>query len=925
MTTQGTPSRRRAGLRARVVAAAVLLAAASVAWPTAASAAAPLTLVVDRTADEPDTNPGDGMCQAVSGGCTLRAAVEEANANPGHDRVTFPPLSLVHKGEKLRLTRTGAGEDQGYTGDLDITDDLTVVGNGARRTIVNGGGAAVGDRVFDVDPAGAGIVVRLSGLTVTGGTVNGAGGGVRTRGDLRLDAGTLVGNSAVGNGGGLAVESPTARAELTTVTVQDNETQRNGGGISNRGTLLTSRTVVAANRAAGDSGGIFTGGIARLSSTTISGNRASGSGGGLPAGAMLTSGNSVLENVTVSGNTGDPGGLLVGGPTTLTNVTIAHNTGGIFNLPAAGGSVRAVNTIVADSPFVPGVNCYGPIMSQGHNLEDSASCGFTATGDLQHANAGLAPLAYSIGPTRTHAVAATSAAVDAGDPARCPAADQRGVSRPQGSGCDIGAYERQADTFVVNSPVDDVDAAPGDGICETAVPAQCTLRAAVMETNALRGPDRIRIEPARIPLTIPGAGEDAAATGDLDVTDDLTVIGRGHAATVVGGVGRRLRDRVWHVLGSGRPGVSVMFEGLTVENGNPATGDGGNLMIGDSLEPAPPRAVLHDVEVRDGTLGGLSHGGDIANNGDLEITDATVRGGRASSGGGLSGGLASTTTLTDVTVAAGTATDVGGGVWLGVDAYADLLRTRIAGNRAADDGGGIWHTGTLRLAESTLTRNTAGRWGGGLAAGLDATTDVTASTVESNTAGVGGGVFNLGVMRVTGSTFTGNDALASGGGAINTGSGSLSLRTSTISANTGNLSGGGLRVVSGTLTVTATTLHANTAATGNSIANGGGTATVGDTVLDGAAANCAGALTSTGHNLDRGVTCGLTGPGDLSGQDPLLGPLTAAGGPTATHDLLAGSPARDAGSTAPACTGPDQRGTPRPQGPACDIGAVEMP
>ncbi|MEU9899978.1 choice-of-anchor Q domain-containing protein [Streptomyces phaeochromogenes] len=922
--SEGIPWRRDSGLRAVAAAVAVLLAAAPAGWPVTASAAAPLTLVVDRTVDEPDTNPGDGVCQAINGGCTLRAAVEEANANPGHDRITFPPLSLVHKGEKLRLTRTGAGEDQGYVGDLDITDDLTIAGNGARRTIVDGGGLLGGDRVFDVDPAGAGMVVELSGLTVTGGAVTGAGGGIRTQGDLRLDASTLAGNAATGNGGGLAVESPAARADLTTVTIQDNETQRDGGGISNRGTLLTSRSGVAANRAAGDSGGVFTAGIARLSSSTISGNRASGSGGGLPAGGMVTSGNSVLENVTISGNTGDPGGLLVGGPTALTNVTIAHNTGGIINLAGAGGTVRAVNTIVADSAFVPGVNCYGPIVSLGHNLEDSASCGFTAASDLQHANPGLAPLAYSIGPTRTHAVAATSAAVDAGDPARCPAADQRGVSRPQGSLCDIGAYERQLDTFLVNSPIDDVDALPGDGICATAVPAQCTLRAAVMETNARPGPDQVRIGPARIPLIIAGAGEDAAATGDLDVTDDLTVIGGGHA-TVIGGVGQRLRDRVWHVLGRNRPGVSVMFEGLTIENGNPAATDGGNVLIGDYLEPAPPRAVMHDVEVLNGTLGGLSHGGGIANNGDLDMADATVRGGRASSGGGLAGGLASTTSLTDVTVAGNAATDVGGGVWLGADAYAGLLRTRIAGNQAADDGGGIWHTGTLHLTEATLTENTAGRWGGGLSADLNATTDVTTSTVDTNTAGVGGGVFNLGAMRVTGATFTGNHALASGGGAINTGTGSLSLRTSTISGNSGNLSGGGLRVASGTLTVTATTLHGNTASTGSSFANGGGTATAGDTVLDGAATNCAGALTSAGHNLDRGVTCGLTGPGDISGQDPLLGPLAANGGPTATHALLAGSPARDAGATAPACTGLDQRGTPRPQGPACDIGAVEMP
>ncbi|WP_433379244.1 choice-of-anchor Q domain-containing protein [Actinoplanes sp. CA-142083] len=928
--TGRTSTRHGARLRAGAATVAVLLTAAYAGWPAAASAAVPLTLVVDRTVDEPDTSPGDGVCQAVNGGCTLRAAVEEANANPGHDRIAFPPLSPAHKGERLRLTRAGAGEDQGFLGDLDVTDDVTIAGNGARWTMVDGRGLAGGDRVFDVDPAGAGIVAELSGLTVTGGAVTGAGGAVRTLGVLRLDASTLTGNTATGNGGGLAVESPTARAELTTVTIKGNETQRSGGGVANRGTLLTNRSTVAGNRAAGDSGGVFTGGVARFSATTISGNHASGNAGGLPAGGLLTSGNSVLENVTISGNTGDPGGLLVGGPTSLVNVTIAGNTGGLINLAAAGGTVRAVNTIVADSAFVPGVNCYGPVVSLGHNLEDSASCGFTAAGDLQHANPGLASLAYSIGPTRTHALAVTSPAVDAGDPARCPATDQRGVPRPQGARCDIGAFERQTDSYVVNSPVDAVDAQPGNGICETAVPTQCTLRAAVMEANARPGPDQIRVGPARIPLIITGAGEDAAATGDLDVTDDLTVIGGGHAATVIGGVGRRLGDRVWHALGHTRPGVSVMLEGLTIENGNPpTTEDGGNVLVGDYLEPAPPRMVMHDVEMRNGLLGSLSHGGNIANNGDLEASGSIVRGGRASAGGGVSGNRASTTALTDVAVTGNTATDVGGGgIYVEFDAYADLLRTRIAGNAATDPtavGGGIWSGGTLHVTESALTGNTAPRWGGGLFTDLGTTTTVTASTLETNTTGAGGGAFNLGAMRVTGSTFAGNLALVSGGG-INTGTGSLIVLTSTFSGNDGTTSGGGIRNTSGTTTVTATTLHGNTAATGSSIVNGAGAAlTIGGTVLDGAGANCSGVLTSAGHNLDRGVTCGLAGTGDLSGQDPLLGPLAANGGPTATHELLAGSPAIDAGPAAPACAGLDQRGTPRPQGAACDIGAVEMP
>ena len=80
-------------------------------------------------------------------------------------------------------------------------------------------------------------------------------------------------------------------------------------------------------------------------------------------------------------------------------------------------------------------------------------------------------------------------------------------------------------TFIVNSTVDAVDANPGDGVCETAVTAQCSLRAAVMEANALTGQDTITLPSNTYNLTISGEEEDLAETGDLDITDDLFLNG----------------------------------------------------------------------------------------------------------------------------------------------------------------------------------------------------------------------------------------------------------------------------------------------------------------------------------------------------------------------------------------------------------------
>ena len=69
-------------------------------------------------------------------------------------------------------------------------------------------------------------------------------------------------------------------------------------------------------------------------------------------------------------------------------------------------------------------------------------------------------------------------------------------------------------------------AAPGDGICASAL-GDCTLRAAIQETNALAGPDEIRAPAGVYGISIPGRGEDGAATGDLDITDDLDLAGAG--------------------------------------------------------------------------------------------------------------------------------------------------------------------------------------------------------------------------------------------------------------------------------------------------------------------------------------------------------------------------------------------------------------
>ena len=147
------------GSRTILLAAAIVaLALTSVlAGPTRTVEAA--TLVVNSTADANDDSPGDGVCATSGGQCTLRAAIEEANALAGSDAITLPTGTYT-------LALAGLGEDSSVTGDLDITSDLTINGAGAATTIIDGGAI---DRVFHIL---SGATAAIDDVTITNGFTN---------------------------------------------------------------------------------------------------------------------------------------------------------------------------------------------------------------------------------------------------------------------------------------------------------------------------------------------------------------------------------------------------------------------------------------------------------------------------------------------------------------------------------------------------------------------------------------------------------------------------------------------------------------------------------------------------------------------------------------------------------------------------------
>jgi hypothetical protein len=311
------------------------------------------------------------------------------------------------------------------TSQLLIDKNLIIDGPGADLLTVSGNNAV---RVFFIGNAAA---VAITGLTIANGRVTGeygSGGGIVVQSDssLALDQVSIHKNRADGdqNGGGYGGGMYSAgTTTLHNVSITENVASRTGGGLFNSWETLT------------------------ITNSLISKNQAE-YGGGLAIEDKEDP--SYLTNVTISGNTAtsDGGGLHVFNPDVqLNNTTISNNTasnwgGGI--LTSSIHHVNLQNSILAGNTASSYADCYGLIDSQGNNLiQDTSGCDLSGntTEDLTGLDPRLDTLADNGGPTQTHALQADSPAIDAGNDATCSFTDQRGIERPQGSSCDMGAYE----------------------------------------------------------------------------------------------------------------------------------------------------------------------------------------------------------------------------------------------------------------------------------------------------------------------------------------------------------------------------------------------------------------------------------------------------------------------------------------------------
>lgn len=704
------------------------------------------TLAVDLTADDPSKNACD---DAVAADCSLRGAINKANADPTRAYTIAVPAG------SYTLTLAGANEDANATGDLDLRNHITINGAGATSTIIDGNAL---DRVFHV-PAGLAVTVNLNHLTVTGGSQS--GGGIHLNQATVTVSNTIFTNNNALGGAALRLQN-VGTLNILNSTIHDNTDNNDNGAAA----------VVSAGN-----------GTLNIVNTTFSNNRApvpSGHGGGAIVVAPFNTGSVTIRNSTFVNNAA---ASVAGGISSWNEVVNIQNSLFQNNTPnscgsAGSGSFSGSNNLIDNSGL-----CNGITVSAVTNLDPT--------------------LADNDGETPTHALLAGSNALDAGtgnclDHTGTPLLiDQRGITRPQGAACDIGAFER----FVpIPTPTPSSTATP--------TPTQTPTPTATSTPTA------------NCPLVVTNVNDSGAGSLRQAIADANSACNQ-----------------------------IVFAAGLS----------------GQTIRLAAQLVIEKNVTI-DGSGRRVTISGDTNGDGSGDVAVFTINAG--------------VVTLRNLTIAKGFGADgLGGGVSISPGAHVHIVQSTIRDNISdngalASAGGGIYNTGVLTLTNSTVSGNQA-----------------------ANLVGLGGGIHSSfgSVATIRYSTITGNRAPDSG-------------------------LGGGLNVEGGTVTLIGSIVSGNSASAGAEIA-----------------VNTGGVLAVNGHNVIGvngsagmdGATPGATDLVPASALNTVINPTLADnGGDSATHELVVGGPAHNAipvntrgcGTTITQ----DQRGVTRPASSGCDSGAVEL-
>jgi CSLREA domain-containing protein len=424
-------------------------------------------ITVNTAADEATTN----------GSCSLREAIINAN----NDAASKPDCAAGSGIDSIAFagnyTITLAG-----TALPSIQSAIVINGNGAGNTIIQAN-ASPNTATYAVFLISNTADVNLNGLTVRNGRCDGTcnGGGIANAGTLTVANSTLTGNSAGAYGGAIendgtltvtnstlsgnsakfggAIHSDFANLTITNSVLSGNAATSAGGAISTYAATVSVTNSTLSGNSSENGGGIYNGTNSDLGilGTTLTGNIA-GVGGGI-----FNHHNLWFANSTLSGNTAYD----YGGGTYSDGSAWFYNSSVVFNVLAEGtdlgaggidGDVAVYNSIVAGNTRAISStyrDCSGTIYSEGRNLFwNTTNCTINvASGSWGYLNAlsFLGPLQNNGGPTWTHALLYGSNAIDTGHDDLCAFfvynLDQRGVTRPQGTHCDVGAFEYRDGIF----------------------------------------------------------------------------------------------------------------------------------------------------------------------------------------------------------------------------------------------------------------------------------------------------------------------------------------------------------------------------------------------------------------------------------------------------------------------------------------------
>ncbi len=640
-----------------------------------------------------------------------------------------------------------------------------------------------------------------------------------------------------------------------------------GAGLINQGVLSLTNVVVSNNNSGSRGGGIMNfGGSLSISSSILSGNSAGTEGGGLVSRPDAQIDSLTITNSTITANNSGAtyGGILLSGSTSSPFIAGSHSIA---------GSTISNNSATTVSG---GIGAFNRVQL---SLTNSVITGNSAT----NGPGGISNLNSTVGITGS-TISLNNSSSSAGGirnngSGAITTITNSTITGNSSAGSGGGIFNRNSANVIINNSVisDNSAANRGGGIY--------TYNSASLQASGITVSNNTSDTQAAGIFHGSGAGS-------LTVTGSTIDNNQGVFAVYVRGAFFDMDNT--QIIDNSGAGLQLSSQTVDMDS------------MTISRNSVGVRAASSTVSISNSTVADNSNSGGVdVGSGELNLSNVTVSG----NSGGTFGG---------VNIRSG-----------------QIIDSRITGNYGYDQAGGVQATpfgsDQVTILNSEITNNSSSQKGGGVSSRSSGTILINGVTIANNTAGIGGGLYAYRpTVSIVNSTISSNTANANqGGGIYQRYSAMVTLGNTTISGNSAQTYGGGIYLRGSNLNLVNGTLFGNFAPNGGGGlgVSAGSTTDLSNTVIasGGDPQNCYFGdvgFTSTTSVWFEDTSCNGTAYGK-----PMLGPLQNNGGPTSTHELLAGSPLIDAGDDTICNAAPinaiDQRGIDRPLGRRCDIGAFE--